>query len=376
MNDPRIRKLCEQLVRYACALQPGERVLIEMYDPRPELITALVKEVYAAGAEPVVRLRDTAVERALLAGATAEKWAFEAERDAALMRGVQAYIGIRAKNNSFETSDVTAAQTALYAKNYADPVHGKIRVPHTRWAVLRYPSPSSAQAARMSTEAYEDYYFSVCTMDYANMSRAMDALVDRLKRADRVRIAGNGTELTFSVKGLSPVKCDGRINIPDGEVFTAPIRDSVNGVIRFNTPSLYDGVEFRDVRLTFQNGKIVEASGSDPERINQILDTDEGARYVGEFAFGVNPYVTEPMLDILFDEKIAGSLHFTPGHCYDECNNGNHSAIHWDMVLIQRPEYGGGEIWLDGELIRRDGLFVTEELRCLNPDALKGRKAF
>ncbi len=371
MMDPRGRKLCKLLVRYACALKPGERVLIEMYDPRPEFVAALVEEVYAAGAEPVVRLRHTAVERALLRGATAEKWDFEAENDAALMRGVQAYIGIRAKDNSFETSDVSAGQTSLYTKHYSEPVHGRIRVPHTRWVVLRYPSPSSAQAAKMSTEAYEDYYFNVCTMDYAKMSRAMDALVERLRRADRVHIVGPGTDLSFSVKGLPPVKCDGRINIPDGEVFTAPVKDSVNGVIRFNTPSLYEGVEFRDVCLTFQNGRIVEATGSDPERINKILDTDEGARSVGEFAFGVNPYVTEPMLDTLFDEKIAGSFHFTPGHCYDECDNGNHSAVHWDMVCIQRPEYGGGEIWLDGELIRRDGLFVPEELRCLNPDELK-----
>jgi len=358
-------------VRYSCQLKAGERVLIEMYGHQPELIAALVEEVYAVGAQPVVRLRDVTVERALLRGGTAEKWTFEAEHDVALMRGVQAYIGIRAKDNSFETSDVTAEQTALYAKYYMGPVHGKIRVPQTRWAVLRYPTPASAQAAKMSLEAFEDYYFDVCTLDYAKMSRAMDALVERLKRADRVHITGRDTDLRFSIKGLPPIKCDGKVNIPDGEVFTAPVRDSVNGYVHFNTPSLYDGVEFRDIRLTFENGRIVEATGSEPERINKILDTDGGARYVGEFAFGVNPYVTEPMLDTLFDEKIAGSFHLTPGHCYDECDNGNHSDIHWDMVLIQRPEYGGGEIWLDGELIRKDGLFVPPELHCLNPEALK-----
>ncbi len=371
MKDPRMLKLSRQLIRYSTAMQKGERVLIEMFGHQPELVAALVDEAYAAGAEPVVRLRDMTVMRSLMRGATPEKWDFEAENDAALMRGVQAYIGVRANTNSFETGDVSAEKTALYGKHYSRLVHGKIRVPQTRWVVLRYPTPAMAQAAKMSMEAFEDYYFDVCTLDYAKMSRAMDALVKRLAAADKVHIVGKGTDLTFSIKGLPPIKCDGKINIPDGEVFTAPVRDSVNGVITYNTPSLHMGYQFTDIRLVFKDGKIVEATGSDTERLNKVFDVDEGARYVGEFAIGVNPYVTEPMLDTLFDEKIAGSFHFTPGHCYDECNNGNKSDLHWDLVCIQRPEYGGGEIWLDGELIRKDGLFVTEDLLCLNPDALK-----
>lgn len=352
-------------------MKPGERVLIEMFGHQPELVACLIEETYAAGAEPIVRLRDMTVQRALMRGANAEKWAFEADNDAALMRGVQAYIGIRANENGFETSDVSAEKTALYAKHYSGPVHGKIRVPDTRWAVLRYPTPAMAQAARMSLEAFEDFYFDVCTLDYAKMSVAMDALVARLTRADRVRIVGKGTDLTFSIKGMPAIKCDGRINIPDGEVFTAPLRESVNGMITYNTPSLYNGNVFTDVRLTFRDGRIVDAQSNDTERINRIFDTDEGARYVGEFAFGVNPYVKEAIMDTLFDEKICGSFHFTPGHCYDECSNGNHSDIHWDLVCIQRPDYGGGEIWLDDELIRKDGLFVPESLQCLNPDALQ-----
>jgi aminopeptidase len=371
MKDPRVCKLCKQLVSYSCALQSGERVLIEMYGHQPELIATLIEEVYAAGAEPVVRLRDMTVQRALLRSATAEKWDFEADIDAALLRGVQAYIGIGANENSFETSDVSAEKTTLYKKHYYGPVHGKIRVPHTRWAVLRYPTPATAQEAKMSLEAFEDYYFNVCTLDYTKMSAAMDALVERMARADQVHIKGPDTDLTFSIKGLPPIKCDGKVNIPDGEVFSAPIKTSVNGVISFNAPSLYNGVEFSGIRLTFRDGKIVEATANHTEHLNKILDTDEGARYVGEFSFGVNPYVTAPMLDTLFDEKIAGSFHFTPGHCYDTCDNGNRSDIHWDMVCIQRPEYGGGEIWLDGELIRKDGLFVPAALQCLNPEAFR-----
>jgi aminopeptidase len=371
MKDPRMLTLSRQLIRYCTAMQPGERVLVEMFGHQPELVAAVVNEAYAAGAEPVVRLRDMTVMRALMRGATQAKWAFEAENDAALMRGVQAYIGIRANDNSFETGDVSAEKTELYAKHYSKLVHGQIRVPDTRWVVLRYPTPAMAQAAKMSLEAFEDYYFAVCTLDYAKMSRAMDALVKRLAVANRVRITGPGTELTFSVKGLPPIKCDGRINIPDGEVFTAPVRGSVNGVITYNTPSVHAGFEFTNIRLEFVNGKIVNATANDTQRINKVFDMDEGARYVGEFAFGVNPYITEPVQDTLFDEKIAGSFHFTPGHCYDECNNGNKSALHWDLVCIQRPEYGGGEIWLDDVLIRKDGLFVTDDLLCLNPSALK-----
>ena len=371
MKDTRMQMLARQLIRYSCALQKGERVLIEMFGHQPELVATLVQEAYAAGAEPVVRLRDMTVMRALMQGATPEKWAFEADNDAALMRGVQAYIGVRANTNSFETGDVSAEKTELYGKHYSKLVHGQIRVPQTRWVVLRYPTPAMAQAARMSMDAFEDYYFNVCTLDYAKMSRAMDALVARMAAADQVHITGKGTDLRFSIKGLPPIKCDGRVNIPDGEVFTAPVRTSVNGVIAYNTPSLHMGYQFTDIRLTFKDGKIVEATGSDTPRLNKVFDMDEGARYVGEFAIGVNPYITEPMLDTLFDEKIAGSFHFTPGHCYDECDNGNKSDLHWDLVCIQQPEYGGGEIWLDDVLIRKDGLFVPDDLQCLNPDALK-----
>ena len=248
---------------------------------------------------------------------------------------------------------------------------GTLGVGHTRWAVLRWPTPAMAQLAGMSTEAFEDYYFKVCCLDYEKMSRAMDPLVERMERADRVHIVGPGTDLTFSIKGLPAIKCAGESNIPDGEVFTAPIKDSINGTLSYNTPSLHEGFTFENIRLTFKDGKIVEATANDTERINRVFDVDAGARYVGEFALGVNPYVTEIMKDTLFDEKIAGSFHFTPGACYDECNNGNQSALHWDLVCIQRPEHGGGEIWFDDELIRKDGLFVPEYLHGLNPDNLK-----
>lgn len=333
-------------------------------------MTALIEEAYAVGAEPIVVLHDNQVERALKMGGSAEKWDFEAKHDAQRMSEMDAYIGIRGGSNSYEQADVPADRMRIFMQHYNKPVHSEIRVPKLRWVVLRYPTASMAQLAETSVEAFEDHYFNVCCLDYQKMSHAMDALVKRMEATDQVRIVGSGTDLRFSIKGMPAIKCDGRLNIPDGEVFSAPIKDSVNGVIRYNTPSLYQGNVFEHTCLHFENGKIVKAESSNTALSNQIFDTDEGARYVGEFAIGVNPHITKAIKDTLFDEKIAGSFHFTPGNCYDECPNGNKSAIHWDLVCIQTPEYGGGEMYFDGELVRKDGLFVVDELKGLNPENL------
>jgi len=372
MRDPRIWKLAGTLVHYSCAVKPGEKVWIDLIDADSALGEALAQEVFKAGGHPIIRLTDNRIQRQLMMGYTEDQLNFLGETDAALMRQCACYIGVRGGHNAFETADVPEAQKRLHNRTYGRMVHSEIRVPRTRWVVLRYPNPAMAQLARMSTAAFEDYYFDVCTMDYGRMGQAMDALVKRMEATDRVRITGPGTDLRFSIKGQTAIKCAGAVNIPDGEVFTAPIRDSVEGSIAFNTPSLYQGVTHEGIRFAFEKGKIIQATGSDPELINQILDSDEGARYIGEFAIGLNPYITSPMLDTLFDEKIAGSFHFTPGRCYDEAPNGNDSVIHWDLVMIQTPEYGGGEMYFDEVLIRKDGRFITEDLKPLNPENLKG----
>ena len=371
MMDPRIEKLARGLVRFSTKVQPGDNVMIEATNGATALVRALIREVYAAGAKPFVQLRDTAVERELAMGYSSEQLALRAAADAALMEKMNAYIGFSAPRNASEMADVPPEKMSLYAAEYFKPVHGELRVPRTRWCVLRYPTPGFAQSAAMSTEAFEDFFFDVCTMDYARMDRAMDPLKALLDRTDRVRIVGPGTDLSFSIKGIGSVKCAGENNIPDGEIFTAPVRDSVNGTILYNAPSTQSGFTFENVRLRFENGRIVEAGANDSARVNQVFDVDEGARYVGEFALGVNPFVTRPMNNTLFDEKISGSFHFTPGMCYDDCPNGNHSALHWDLVCIQTPEYGGGEIWFDGALVRKDGRFVLPELEGLNPENLK-----
>jgi len=329
----------------------------------------LIRAVREAGAIPLVETRHTRVSREVVLDTSEGHARLVRDIEMFRMKRMQAYIAIRGSANANENSDVPTERMALYTKTLRPVLN--YRVNKTRWAVLRWPSASMAQAANMSTEAFENFYFNVCTMDYRKMARAMVPLEKRMKSADKVRLKGPGTDLTFSIKGIGAKSCNGKLNIPDGEVFSCPVKTSVNGSIQFNTPTLYSGTRFENVRLEFENGKVVNASSNNNKRLNEILDTDGGARYVGEFALGFNPYIENPMCDILFDEKIAGSLHFTPGQAYEIAYNGNRSAVHWDMVLIQRPEWGGGEVWFDGELIRKDGLFLPKDLKALNPDNLK-----
>ncbi len=371
MTDPRIDTLAKNLVNYSCKVKPGERVLIEVKGFELPLTKALVKEVHQAGGLPFVTIKNDEVTRVLLNGCSEEQIKLMAEFELARMKAMDAYIGIRAGDNSNELGDVPEEKMKLYNKLFAMPVHMEQRVEHTKWVVLRYPNSAMAQMAEMSTEAFEEFYFNVCNLDYSKMSKAMDSLVKVMERTDRVRITGKNTDISFSIKGMPAIKCDGDRNIPDGEVYSAPIRNSVNGILSYNTPAKHEGFTYENITLEFKDGKIIKATANDTERINKIFDTDEGARYIGEFSLGVNPYIEKPMKDTLFDEKIRGSIHFTPGGCYDECDNGNKSAVHWDLVYIQRPEYGGGEIWFDDVLIRKDGIFVLEELKCLNPENLK-----
>jgi aminopeptidase len=369
MTDPRYTKLAKLLVEYSTALKPGDRVLLDLIDVPDEFAIELIRAARRAGAIPLAETRHTRVGRELLRGTNEKHARLVRDLEMFRMKKMQAYIAIRGSENASENADVPGDRMALYSRMIRPVLNH--RVSKTRWCVLRWPTPSMAQGAGMSTEAFEDLYFNVCTMDYRRMARAMVPLERRMQRADRVHIRGPGTDLRFSLKGIGAKMCKGDRNIPDGEVFSCPVRDSINGHIQFNTPTLYSGTKFENVRLEFQDGKVVQAAANNTKRLNEVLDTDAGARYTGEFSLGLNPYILNPMCDILFDEKIAGSLHLTPGQAYTECDNGNRSAVHWDMVLIQRPEWGGGEVWFDGELIRKSGLFVPPDLKPLNPANLK-----
>lgn len=368
MTDPRYGKLARLLVEYSTKIEAGDRVLLDMTDVPDEFSIELIRAVRKAGGTPLIEVRHTRITREVLRGTDDAHARLLKDLEMHRMKRVQAYIAVRGSANANESSDVPPDRLRLYSKTLRPVIDHRVK--KTRWCVLRWPTPSMAQAAGMSTEGFETLYFDVCTMDYAKMAKAMEPLQRRMEGADRIRIVGPGTDLSFSIKGIGAKMCKGDRNIPDGEVFSCPVKTSIEGTIQFNTPTLYAGTRFDGVRLVFRSGKIVEATSSNTKRLNEILDTDAGARYTGEFSLGFNPYIRNPMCDILFDEKIAGSLHLTPGQAYEECDNGNRSAVHWDMVLIQRPEWGGGEVWMDGELIRRDGEFLPADLRALNPGKL------
>lgn len=372
MLDPRVTRLAELLCQHSTRLTAEDRLLIHAFDIEPEAVAEMVRVAQKTGAQVAVRLESGRVKRQLMLGMTEANARTIAAAEKAEMELMTAYIALRGSHNIMESGDVPSENSAIWQREYAVPVVFETRVPKTKWVALRWPTASMAQQAGMSTEAFEDFYFKVTTLDYAKMSRASEPLKELMDRTDRVHIKGPGTDLQFSIKDIGSVPCSGEANIPDGECFSCPIRESVEGQVTYNTTSLYQGTEFKNIHYKVRAGRIYEAScEGQTERLNEILDTDEGARYFGEWSLGYNPHILHPMLDTLFDEKIAGSFHLTPGNAYEgPGGNNNKSAIHWDTVCIQRPDYGGGEIWFDDVLIRKDGLFTLPELAGLNPENL------
>lgn len=365
MRDPRVAEMARVLVDYSTRIKKGDRVLIVAagFEASP-----LVKELYALclqrGAEYVeYSFSVPEIDRQFYNLASKKQLAVFPQHKLDFYKTLTAYIGIAAGENSMVNATSNPKAMVAYQKLTRPLVDQRVR--HTKWVVTRYPTQGAAQEARMSLDEYEDYLFNACCIDWAAESRKMEKLKKLMDSTDRVRLVGPDTDLSFSIKGLQAIKCDGRFNIPDGEVFTAPVRDSVQGVITYNCPTIYQGKEFNNICLTFRDGKIVKAdAGAMTAALNKILDTDEGSRYVGEFAVGVNPNIRTPMRNILFDEKIFGSIHFTPGQAYDEADNGNRSAVHWDMVRLMQD----GEVWFDDRLIQKNGRFLLRELESLNPE--------
>ena len=367
--DPRYVALARNLASHSTNLQPGEKVLLHSFDTPEKMTMALIRAVRERKAVPFVQVQSALLDRECILDGTMEQFECSSQWEMERIQKMDAYIAIRGSNNVFENSDLPPEHMKRAMKAMKPVLDWRVK--KTKWCILRWPSPSMAQQARMSSEAFEDFFFDACCMNYGRMIGGMAVLEERMRNADEVKITGPCTALTFSLKGINAVACGGTHNIPDGEVFSCPVKDSVEGIITFNTDTIYQGTSFSDICLTFENGRIVKASSSSNEdKLNEILDSDAGARFIGEFAIAFNPMIREPMLDILFDEKISGSFHLTPGQAYEEANNGNESQVHWDMVSIQRKDWGGGEIWFGEELIRKDGLFVPADLHTLNPDYL------
>lgn len=370
-----MRDLARLLVRHSTALEPGEKILIEATTVPVEMVQALIQEAVAVKAVPFVILKDNEVLRELYAAGDADstraRISLMADIEMHAMKQMDAYVGLRGSHNISEFAQVPQEKMKLFQDLLLQPVHFQVRVPKTKWVVLRWPTPSMAQEARMSTSAFEEFYYSVCLVDYERMARAVEPLQALMERTDRVRLKASDTDLSMSIKGIGVIPCYGLRNVPDGECFTAPVRNSVNGRVHFNARTVYNGVQLSDVTLDFEAGEVVRATASDTAALTQILDSDPGSRFLGEFSLAFNPYITTPMCDILFDEKIQGSLHMALGSAYGTADNGNRSSVHWDLVLMQNKEHGGGEVWFDDRLIRKDGRFVVPELEGLNPERLR-----
>lgn len=366
MKDSRIAKLAKDTMEYSVSLLPGEKVLIEAWDGCDDFVVEFVKAAQAVGAYPYVVREDKKVLRSIMLQADEAYWRKWYEYQLGRMEDMDAFVAIRKDGNAYEFADVPAEKFALYNK-YNSMLHEKQRNFKLKWCILRYPSPSMAQLSATSTEAFEDFFFAANCIDYKRLNEIALSLCRVCNRTDQVRIVAPGTDITFSIKGMCEMRsCCGMFNRPCGETGMGIVQGTANGIIRYNIPSHYKGTLFTDVELTFRDGVIVHATANDTKRLNQILDTDPGARRIGEFAIGFNPLITKPMNDTLFDEKMRMSLHFTPG------NGGNNpSEIHWDLVQSHDPAYGGGEIWFDDVLVRKDGLFVIDELKGLNPEQLR-----
>ena len=355
-------------------LKKGEKIYIEAFGASTkDFFNEFIKETIKLGAVPFYFYNDASFEKSLIEGASEKQIEDYTAIHKRLMEDADCYVAVRGYDDAFALSDVSAKNMDMFGKIFQEQVHMRTRLPKTRWCVLRWPNTSMAAMSRMSLKQFEDFYFDACLLDYRKMGKAMLPLKELMDKTENVHIKGNDTDLTFSLKGIKAIVCDGKMNIPDGEVYSAPVKDSINGYVQFNTDTMYDGVFYSNIRLEFKNGRIVTGTSLvNNDKFQKMLDLDDGSRYMGEFALGVNPYIIHPILDILFDEKTCGSFHMAIGNSYeDETNNGNKSSIHWDLVKIQTLEHGGGEIWFDNKLIRKDGLFVLPELKGLNPQNLK-----
>ena len=371
--DERITKLAENILKNSVELKKGEKIYIEAFsESTKDLFNEFIRIAAKMGATPFYFYNDNSFVKNLVENSNPNQIEQYAKWHAGLMDEMDCYVAVRGYDDLFALSDIAPAKMKAYNQIYYNMVHFDRRIAKTRWCVMRYPNDTMAAVSKMSRKALEDFFFEACLVDYKKMGKAMKPLKDLMDKTDKVRIKGQNTDLEFSIKGLKAIVCDGKMNIPDGEVYTAPVKNSINGHIQFNTDTVYGGTFYSNVYLEFKDGKVIKAeSRANNDKLQKQINVDEGARYMGEFAIGVNPYIRKEMLDILFDEKIACSLHMAIGNSYnDETFNGNRSSVHWDLVLIQDKAHGGGEIWFDDKLVRKDGLFVLPELKKLNPGNL------
>lgn len=372
-QDERLELLAQKVLESSVKLKCGEKAYLDFTGVETlPFLNACIRVIAQMGGVPYPVFKTDEMWSDFLGNASVPAIQKYSESYARLMAEMDVCIRVVGSDNPYDMSALPEQGRLAYQKIFMDKVHMKIRIPNTRWCILRYPNPARAALAGMSTTAYEDFFFQSCLLDYRQMDAAMEPLVELMNRTDKVRIIAPGTDLSFSIRGIPASKCAGNRNLPDGEVFTAPVLNSVEGKVAFNTQTKMNGVIFKNITLEFEKGKVIRASSLMNNReLQAILDLDEGARYTGEFAFGINPYILRETGENLFDEKINGSFHMALGNSIPSSDNGNRSSIHWDLVQIQTESCGGGEIYFDGQLIRKNGKFVPDSLQGLNLSSLK-----
>lgn len=364
VDTQKLKKLAKIIINYSIALKKGEKLLIRGYgfDGYP-LIKELYLEAVKAGAFKIdVRYSSDEMARIFYENATKEQLTFLDLLDKKVADNYDAMIQIIADENPFELAavEIKKKQLAMKAmKPLSDILHKK------RWCLFYYPNNATAQTAKKSLETWENFVFDSCIKDWKKEEKMQLKLIDLLKKVKKIRVVGHETDLTLSVAGQTWLKCCGSHNLPDGEVFTSPIRNSVSGVIRYNVPTRYMSKDFDWVKLWLKNGKVVkEACSHDVKDLADILNTDSGARYYGEFAFGLNKSILEPTREILFDEKMGKSLHMALGKCYDEAPNGNDSNIHWDLIF--RFDWANAELYFDDKKVYSKTKWIDDYFTFLN----------
>lgn len=366
MVDPRIKKMANVLVNYSLQIKKGDLFVIQGSELAMPLIKEIYKEALRVGANPEVFLTPTGTKEIFFKEASEEQLSFVSPLRLHMIKSIDAILNIMGGYNTKELSGVDPKRIALNAKankEINDIFNERVNSGDLRWCLCQYPTHSGAQESNMSLDEYTEFIFEACLLNeddpikaWENVKKNHERIIDYLKDKDFIEIKSKDTHLKLRVGGRKWINCFGDNNFPDGEVFTAPIEDSIEGHIRFSFPGIYMGKEIEDIRLTFEKGKVVKAGAAKGEDLlHALLDTDEGARYIGEFAIGTNYGIKKFTKNMLFDEKIGGTIHLALGNAYGESGGKNKSVIHWDMLCDMKD---GGEIYADGELFYKDGKFL------------------
>lgn len=353
MKDQRLAKFADVLLEHSLNIKEGENVVIRAGYLAKPLIDEFYRKTVDKGANTFVHILSDPQRKYFMENATPK----QLENANALYEGIyekaDAVLVIEAPENTKHLSNVSPRKNMEYNKAIS-PVLKTIM--NKRWVLTNYPVEAFAQDADMSLEEYEDFLFDAVLVDYEKMDRDMNKILDIFDTADTVRLVGKDTDLTFSIKGRKGTKCSGQNNVPDGEVYYSPVTNSANGHIYYEFPAIRYGNQVDGVRLEFKDGKIINArSASNEQFLNQMLDTDAGARYLGEFGIGLNYGIKKFIKNILFDEKIGGTIHLAAGNAYEGSGGDNISVLHWDMIKELRTN---GEIYADGKLVQKNGIYL------------------